>query len=85
MSAWVLLTFAVCRNRRNRDSKNCSIFLLTTTTIHKFGLIKVTATITPVDSESLYVDGKVETSGSSISVTQVRKSTDKNWENYRYG
>ena len=31
---------------------NLSIFLSTTTTIHKFGLIKVTATITPVDSES---------------------------------
>ena len=49
MSAWVLLMFAVCRNR---DSKNRSIFHLTTTTIHKFGLIKVTATISPVDSES---------------------------------
>ena len=49
MSAWVLLMFAVCRNR---DSKNLSTFLSTTTTIHKFGLIKVTATITPVDSES---------------------------------
>ena len=49
------------------------------TTIHKFGLIKVTATITPVDSESQnYVDGKVETSGLSITITQVRKSTDKN-------
>ena len=52
MSAWVLLMFAVCRNCRNRDYKNPSIFLLTTTTIHKFGLIKVTAKITPVDSES---------------------------------
>ena len=31
---------------------NLSILLSTTTTIHKLGLIKVTATITPVDSES---------------------------------
>ena len=42
------LMFAVCRNA----TLNLSIFLSTTTTIHKFGLIKVTATITPVDSES---------------------------------
>ena len=66
---------------------NISIFLSTTVTIHKFGLrIKVTATITPVDSESLnYVDGKVETSGSSMTITHVRKSKDKNRENYPYG
>ena len=41
--------YAVCRNR---ELKNLSTFLSTTTPIHKFGLIKVTATITPVDSES---------------------------------
>ena len=51
------LMFAVCLKR---DSK--SIFFVTTTTIHIFGLIKVTATITPVDSESKsYVRDKVET------------------------
>ena len=39
---------AVSRKR----TLNLLISFSTTTTIHKFGLIKVTATITPVDSES---------------------------------
>ena len=69
--------FAVCLKR---DSK--SIFFVTTTTIHIFGLIKVTAAITPVDSESKnYVYDKVETPGSSIQALQLLKlgkSTDKN-------
>jgi len=44
------------------------------TTIHVFGLIKVTATITPVDSESKnYVQDKVETPGSSIQALQLLK------------
>ena len=71
--------FAVCLKR---DSK--SIFFVTTTTINIFGLIKVTATITPVDSESKnYVYDKVETPGSSIQALQLLKlgkSTDKNYE-----
>ena len=70
--------FAVCLKR---DSK--SIFFATTTTIHIFGLIKVTATITPVDSESNnYV--YVKTPGSSTQALQLLKlgkSTDKNYEN----
>ena len=41
-----MLPFAV------NATPNLSIFLSTTTTIHKFGLIKVTATITPADSSS---------------------------------
>ena len=65
--------FAVCLKR---DSK--SIFFATPTTIHIFDLIKVTATMTPVDSESKnYV---YETPGSSITITQIMKSTDKNYE-----
>ena len=72
--------FAVCLKH---DSK--SIFFATTTTIHIFGLIKVTATITPVDSESNnYVYDKVETPGSSTQALQLLKlgkSTDKNYEN----
>ena len=61
--------FAVCLKR---DSK--SIFFATTTTIHIFGLIKVTATITPVDSESKnYVYDKVQTRGSSIQALQLLK------------
>ena len=77
MSPWVYcLPFAL------NATLNLSIFL-STTRIHKFGLTKVTATITPVDSESQnYVDGKVETS--IITITQVRKSTDENWEDYPY-
>ena len=63
------LMFAVCLKR---DSK--SIFFATTTTIHIFGLIKVSATFTPVDSESKnYVYNKVETPGSSITITQIRE------------
>ena len=64
------LMFAVCLKR---DSK--SLFFATTTTIHIFGLIKVRATFTPVrDSESKnYVYNKVETPGSSITITQIRK------------
>ena len=58
------LMFAVCLKR---DSK--SIFFATPTTIHIFGLIKVTATMTPVDSP-----------GSSITITQIMKSTDRNYE-----
>ena len=66
--AWSLM-FAVCLKR---DSK--SIFLATTTTIHIFGLIKVSATFTPVDSESKnYVYYKVETPGSSVTITQIRE------------
>ena len=63
------LMFAVCLKR---DST--SIFFATTTTIHIFGLIKVSATFTPVDSESKnYVHNKVETPGSSITITQIRE------------
>ena len=62
-----------------------SIFFATTTTIHIFGLIKVTATITPVDSESNnYVYDKVKTPGSSTQALQLLKlgkSTNKNYEN----
>ena len=58
------LMIAVCLKR---DSK--SIFFATPTTIHIFGLIKLTATMTPVDSP-----------GSSITITQIMKSTDKNYE-----
>ena len=58
------LMFAVCLKR---DSK--SIFFATPTTIHIFGLIKLTATMTRVDSP-----------GSSITITQIMKSTDKNYE-----
>ena len=76
--AWGLM-FAVCLKR---DSK--SIFFATTTTIHISGLIKVTATITPIDSESNnYVYDKVKTPGSSTQALQLLKlgkSTDKNYE-----
>ena len=77
--AWGLM-FAVCLKR---DSK--SIFFATTTTIHISGLIKVTATITPIDSESNnYVYDKVKTPGSSTQALQLLKlgkSTNKNYEN----
>ena len=65
--------FAVCLKR---DPK--STFFATPTTIHIFGLIKVTAKMSPVDSESTnYV---YETPGSSITITQIMKSTDKTYE-----
>ena len=54
------LMFAVCHKQNSKH-----IFL--PTTIHIFGLIKVTATITTVDSESKnYVQDKVKTPGSRI-------------------
>ena len=58
------LMIAVCLKR---DST--SIFFATPTTINIFGVIKLTATMTPVDSP-----------GSSITITQIMKSTDKNYE-----